>query len=240
MHPTNAIRDRLARHRRRNSAGVQLALASAVVVGVLAVGVVTFLLWPRWPGSAVPPGAPELPIVIEGVTFKVPPAAIRVPVQRRPGVQERLDLAFLWPSLTPPDPAAKPLSPQPGAALDRLFVTIAASEGALAPLDRLKTIYPRYAEADPVPGPDGLHTTRFRDGSPYQGEDLFFEADAPERFLARCSRDGLNAMPGTCLLERRIGAAVVTVRFPRDWLAVWRELDAGIDRLIAELKQGGE
>ena len=45
---------------------------------------------------------------VGGVTFNVPPAAIRVPVQRQPGAQARIDLTFLWPSLTPPDPAIKP------------------------------------------------------------------------------------------------------------------------------------
>ena len=73
-----------------------------------------------------------------GVAFNIPPAAIRMPVQRRPGTQERVDLAFLWPSLTPPDPALKP---PPGAPVDpteRLFVTIAASDGTLPPIERVQ------------------------------------------------------------------------------------------------------
>ena len=53
------------------------------------------------------PDAPSLPITVAGVAFNVPPAAIRIPVQRRPGAHERVDLAFLWPSLEPPDPHAK-------------------------------------------------------------------------------------------------------------------------------------
>ena len=62
----------------------------------------------------------------------------------------------------------------------------------------------------------------FRDGTPYQGEDLYVEAAAPERFMPRCSRPGAGATPGTCLYERRIGAADIMVRFPRDWLIDWR------------------
>src|SRR5882762_10368666 len=65
-----------------------------------------------------------------GVAFNLPPAAIRVPVQRRPGTQERVDLAFLWPSLEPPDPNAKPPAPGPAAetsqAFARVFMTIAS------------------------------------------------------------------------------------------------------------------
>ena len=39
--------------------------------------------------------------------FNIEPAAIRRPLQRKPGTQERVDLAYLWPSLVPPEPAAK-------------------------------------------------------------------------------------------------------------------------------------
>ena len=67
-------------------------------------------------------------------------------------------------------------------------MTIAASDTTLAPLERLKTIYPRYADAAPIVGADGLSVQGFRDGSPYQGEDLICEPASPERFLLRCTR----------------------------------------------------
>ena len=63
----------------------------------------------------------------------------------------------------------------------------------------------------------------FRDDTPYKGEDLFFESNAPEHFLVRCSRKGVHSHGG-CLFERRIGNADVTVRFPRDWLNDWQTL----------------
>ena len=48
-------------------------------------------------------------------------------------------------------------------------------------------------------------------------------------------------MPGTCLHERRLGSADITVRFPRDWLNDWRATAAGIDRLVAKITPtGGE
>ena len=73
-----------------------------------AVAYIVYVLWPRWPGAPVALDAPALPITIAGVAFNVPPAAIRMPVQRRPGAQERIDLAFMWPSLKPADTAPKP------------------------------------------------------------------------------------------------------------------------------------
>jgi len=43
-------------------------------------------------------------------------------------------------------------------------------------------------------------------------------------------------MPGICLYERRIDAADVVVRFPRDWLHDWRMVADKLDRLIASLR----
>ena len=56
---------------------------------------------------ADPLDAPAIPITVANVLFDVPPAAIRAAVQRHPGPHERVDLAFIWPSLTPPQPDAK-------------------------------------------------------------------------------------------------------------------------------------
>jgi hypothetical protein len=115
-----------------------------------------------------------------------------------------------------------------------LFVTIASGDDTLPLLERVQTIYPRYLAPEPTAGPDGLTLRDFRDSTPYQGEELVFEQAAPEHFLARCSRKGVTNS-GTCLLERRIGKADITLRFPRDWLSDWKGVANGIDRLIARL-----
>ena len=206
-----------------------------------AVALVVYLLWPRWPSAAIGPDAPAIPIMIAGVPFNVPPAAIRVPVQRRPGAQERVDLAFLWPSLEPPDPSAKPAAPAAGAVpaptqrFERIFMTIASAGDTLAPADRVVTIYPRYAATEAAHGPGGLTVLAFREGTPYQGEDLIYDATAPG-FLVRCTRNGAGPTPGTCLYERRIDTADIVVRFPRDWLGDWRSVAGKIETLIARLR----
>jgi len=199
---------------------------------LLAGGVMTYLLWPLWP-EAVPADAPALPITVSGVTFNVPPGAIRAAVQRRPGAQERIDLTFQWPSLDPPPRAVKGAPvPAPG---ERLFVTIARDDGKLPPEERLKTVYPRYLAASTAKGEDGLVTQAFREESPYKDEDLIYQAAAPERFFARCTRTS-GPRPGMCLHERRIGSADLTFRFPRDWLTEWGDISENIERLIAQLR----
>src|SRR5437016_12985076 len=92
----------------RSRASLRLSLVVSLALALLAVGYVAFVLWPRWPGPDAL-GAPPLPITVAGELFNVPPAAIRLATQHHAGPQERLDLAFLWPSLSPPDPAAKPM-----------------------------------------------------------------------------------------------------------------------------------
>lgn len=228
------------RARDRRAARNLLALPIALFFGfvLLALAYVAYVLWPRWPAPVVD-GAPSLPITVAGVTFNVPPAAIRVAMQRHAGPQARLDLAYLWPSLAPPDPKALPAPTAPGQTFDRMFVTIASAEGALPPVERFKTIYPRYLEMQIVSGPDGLAVRPFRDGTPYQGEDLIYDPAAPEPFILRCSRDGAGQTTGICLYDRRIGAADITVRFPRNWLSEWRNVARGIDKLVAGMKPSG-
>ena len=223
-------------HRRRRGGGLSgrlVGISIALVAAGVAVAPIAYMLWPA--PKAISLDAPSLPINVGGVAFNVPPAAIRFKVQRRPGAQVRVDLSFVWPSLTPPDLSIKPLPTDTPEVTDRLFVTIAASDSTLPPLERFKVIYPRYLDAAPVVGTDGLSTQVFRDGTAYQGEDLIHDPLRPEQFLLRCTRI-TSLTPPMCLHERRIGGADITVRFPRHWLLDWRTVSEGIERLIAGFK----
>jgi hypothetical protein len=213
---------------------------------VVAAGIfVSFVLWPTWPSAPVALDAPAIPITVAGVLFDVPPAAIRTAVQRHPGPHERIDLAFLWPSLTPPPADAKAANQPavelerdaaaaPADASERLFVSIAALGAVLPPAERLRIIYPRYVEAQATAGSDGLAILPFRAGTPYEGEDVVYLAANPEQFFARCTRQA-GAVPGTCIHERLLDAAAITLRFPRVWLGDWLGVAAGFDRLMAQL-----
>src|SRR6266446_9495196 len=101
----------LRRRRREKSGQFLLPLVVLAAVAVSAFVYIGYVLWPRWPTPRL--DAPALPIMVAGVAFNLPPAAIRVPVQRRPGTQERVDHAFLWHSLEPPDPNATTPAPGP-------------------------------------------------------------------------------------------------------------------------------
>lgn len=227
---------------RRMGGGFPLPpLALFLALALLGGSFVAYVLWPTWSAAPVALDAPAIPVTIDGVLFEVPPGAIRAAVERHPGPHERLDLAFLWPSLKPPPDGSSATQTAAAAstaeAAGRLFVTIAPLGSVLPPNERLRSIYPRYVEATASAGADGLAILPFRTGSPYQGEDLVYFADAPDRFFARCTRQ-VGIVPGSCLADREVDRVVVTLRFARDWLKDWREVAAGFDRLLAQLGQG--
>jgi hypothetical protein len=220
------------RHRPGVARRILVALSILLMVG-LASAPIAYMLWPQ--PKPVAPDAPSLPITIGGMGFNVPPAAIRFKMQRRAGPQARVDLVFLWPRLEPPTPVTAVALADAPKVTERIFVTIAGSDNTLPPAERLKAIYPRYVVPGPAIDMGGLQVRAFRSGTPYQGEDLIYDPATPARLLMRCTQS-FAATPGTCLHERRLGSADVTVRFPRDWLSDWRGTADGIDRLIAKLR----
>ncbi len=227
----------------RKSNGLLVTIALLIVVIAAAATFVFVELRPSWPSKTVTLDAPAVPVTVAGVLFDLPAAAIRVPVQRHPGAHERIDLVFLWPSLTPPGPESAAATPAvsiekdalPAAGpTDRLFVTIAGLGAVLPPAERLRSIYPRYFSSEATAGSDGLAVLPFRIGTPYEGEDLIYFAEQPEAFFARCTRP-LRTVPGTCVYERLLDTAEITLRFPRQWLQDWRSVAGGLDRLLGQI-----
>jgi hypothetical protein len=215
---------------------VPVLLAGATALGAIAL--VAYLLWPTW--SASGSSTPErLPVSVGGTLFNVPTGSVRMKIQRHSGPQERIDLAFSFPSLDAPEgPREGPRHvtaetvDEVNRSIDRIFLSIAAHHDALAPEVRISTIYPRYLEQASNTVDDELTMRTFRDGTPYSGEDLFSAATVG--LTARCSRDA--ATPGMCLSERRIDGADLTFRFPRSWLAQWRDVANAMDRLTLQLR----
>src|SRR5260370_10143959 len=148
----------IARSSRKDPRGHMIPIMAASAVTVSAIALVAYLLWPTW-GPEASSSPARLPVSIGATLFNVPNAAIRMKIQRHSGPQERVDLAFVYPSLEAPE-APKHVSAdtveeaiQP---IDRIFLSIAAHHDTLAPEIRVRTIYPRYLEQTSTPGPTGL------------------------------------------------------------------------------------
>jgi len=210
---------------------VPIAVGSGLAAGAIAL--VAYLLWPTW-GTDPAHGPGRLPVQVGGTLFNVPTAAIRRKIQRHSGPQERVDLSFSFPSLQPPEApkhvSADTVEEQPQA-IDRIFVSIAAHRDSLAPDMRVRTIFPRYLEPASTAVDSGLSMRAFKDGTPYGGEDLFMAGEPA--LMARCTRDA--ATPGMCLSERRVEGADLIFRFPRSWLAQWRDVATAMERLTMQM-----
>jgi len=218
-------------HRSRWSTVLVVVLTT--LAGASALATVAYLLWPTWRATS-PDDPARLPITVGSALFNVPAKAIRVRMQRRAGPQERIDLAFAWPSLLPPEPqghlTAESVEDRP-VPIDRIFLSIATDGGVITPIERARTIYPRYVEAQ-ADTQDGLTGRAFRDNTPYRGEDLF-TAEKPA-FIARCTREAMT--PGMCMSERRVDGAHLTFRFPRNWLSDWRGVATSMDTIVSRLQ----
>jgi hypothetical protein len=223
----------LARSSRKDPRSHIVPILVAGAIAAAAVALVAYLLWPTW-GTDAAKGPERLPVSVGGTLFNVPAAAIRRKIQRHSGPQERVDLSFIFPSLAPPEApkhvSADTVEEQPQE-IDRIFLSISAHRDSLAPDMRVRTIYPRYLEQAATKVDDGLTMRAFKDGSPYASEDMFFASNPP--LNARCTRDA--ATPGMCLSERRIEGADLTFRFPRSWLAQWRDVTGAMERLTGQM-----
>jgi hypothetical protein len=223
----------IARGSRGRGGSHLIPVSLGCAIAAAAIALIAYLLWPTW-GVDASSAPARLPVSIGATVFNVPAAAIRMNIQRHSGPQERVDLSFAYPSLEASE-ASRHISVeavektiQP---IDRIFLSIAAHHDSLAPDMLVRTIYPRYLEQASTPGQDGLAMRAFRDGTPYSNEDMFF-ANTPG-LSARCTRD--TTTPGMCLSERRIDGADLTFRFPRSWLAQWRDVADAMDRLTVQL-----
>jgi len=220
------------RHRGRTLPHLRLIIVASGA-GAAAIAVILYVLWPTFQPASVN-GPKQLPITIGGMLFNVPSTAVRMRVQRRSGPQDRVDLAFAYPALTPPEPqphVSADTAEQTQITVDRLLLSIALRGDELSPEERVRTIYPRYVDPRTA-SQDGLMGQAFLDSSPYRGEDLFTANEAP--FAARCTRDQMT--PGICLSQRRIDNVDMTFRFPRAWLSEWRNVAAAMDRLVHQLR----
>ncbi len=230
---TTLTSNRGRRRDRRSRRSPLPAVIASIAAAAGAVGLVTWLLWPTWtPQQAGDPS--EIPVSVGNTLFNVPAFAMRRKVQRHSGAQERVDLDFAYPSLGPPAAPRRVTAQtvdEEAPPIDVLFLSIALADDTVTPEERARTIYPRYLDAPRTAQADGLSLTPFRDGTPYANEDLAV-SQAPA-LVARCSRDALT--PGMCLSERRIEGADLVFRFPRSWLAQWRDVAGAMDRLVARI-----
>ena len=118
-------------------------------------------------------------------------------------------------------------------------LSLRADSNSLDGRARLMRIYqPRMA--DPKGEKDGFGLTRysFPGGSGYQDYELFAGETANDLELLLCERGSSQFSSPNCLaIDRPLGPNVsFSYRFKRAYLARWREISTGVEKLIAKFQ----
>lgn len=164
------------------------------------------------------------------VTVAYAPAYARFGGGRSGGRFDTLELAATFPDFRPAGDSVTPLAEADGSGKSALvFFTFARADRKMDPADMVGLLYARFLEPGVEETEQGLIKRAFQDGSPYQGEDLYFAPPEGRAFAARCARptkpsDGL---PETCLSLFRESGLDISIRFGRPLLARWQRLAPG-------------
>jgi hypothetical protein len=109
----------------------------------------------------------------------------------------------------------------------------------LSEADRLQRVYMGYVlNPRGTEGPYGLRQYAFRGDSGYRNEDLFVGESDTGLLVMRCVRLGPDVTSPNCMRDMPVARGVsLFYRFKRAHLAKWREIDKGIDKLIASFEK---
>ncbi len=171
---------------------------------------------------------------IGATALTVPSAWLRPGMSRTGGAVERLDLVIPWPD----EPADGEADAKRGtAAIEKVvLVALTGADAALAPAQRPARLYSRFLTAEVWPNPGGLVLRRFRQGTPYEDEELYLSPPDGHAFAARCPR-GVSTLPVRegCVAEIRVGQLDAQLRFAPAQLVAWERLAEGARRVIASM-----
>jgi len=157
------------------------------------------------------------------------------PNARQGGAVDALDLAAFFPDFSPAgdigDVDAHTDLAERFARI--VFVTAKPSDSSLDPAERPAKLYQRFLDENSWSHPGGLVARAFVEGSPFEGDELYYVAPEGREFAARCRRpDPARKTPNTCIYDFRLGDLDVEMRFSAALLAEWATLKAGVRGLI--------
>jgi hypothetical protein len=233
--------------------GLRLALprSTAIAIGIVAGAIVVIAALFLWFGETIDRfhtrvafdgrtmDRTPVNLFIAGTALTIPANMIRFAAARHSGATDRADLLLHWPELDgfAEHNAAVFRDIEPTAPL--IFVTILGRDADFGTTGWLDRIYTRYFSDDAWAGPDGLVGVRLAEDSGYAGEDLFFQPDATEPFVARCTPEGNSEMPSTCMREILIGDALIArYRFNKTLLGEWEKIDPAVRARVEGFVRG--
>ena len=213
------------------------------VSGFMALAAIVFYVLSAWYGELVSKGGHTnddslRKIVIVNDLVNVPANMIRFPSQRKAKSVTRLDLYAHWPSLNGySDELAKDLDSMADNS-PLLFVSLEPRTMSKDMTGRIENIYELFFGGPPVDAGNGLVRRAFSSESAFFSEDLYYEANSPYPFAARCIRESDKIAAPICIRDIHIGHdLMLTYRFHTSLLPQWMTLDRAVRRRFAAMIQ---
>ena len=114
-----------------------------------------------------------------------------------------------------------------------VFLELRAADPRLDPAERTSRLYSRFLVESSWSHPGGLVARKFEDGSPFEGDELFYTPPDGRDFAARCRQpDPERKTPNTCIASFRTRAIDVELRFSAGLISQWQALIAGARGVI--------
>lgn len=211
-----------------------------VVTAVLSAGILLLYLAPSTPilfeEQVVPTARNDIVrLIVHGRAFYVPANYLEFASQRQDGDHREVSLFALLPDMTGWSNWQAQTFSSNAADSPVVFLVIRNENVALSEADRLKRVYLGYVnDENGTPGPYGLRQFTFRNDSGYRDEELYVGETEKGGVVMRCVRLSHEVPSPSCLRDALIAPGVsLSYRFKRSHLSQWREIAAGVDRLIA-------
>lgn len=178
-------------------------------------------------------------IALGGEKLEAPSGYLR-PNSRQGGAMDTLEMAALFPDFSPAgDTRGVNAHTDLAERFARMvFVTAKPSDSGPDPADLPAKLYQRFLDQTSWSHPGGLVARAFVDGSPFEGDELYYVEPDGRTFAARCRRpDPERKTPNTCVYDFRLGGLDVEMRFSAGLLSEWARLKAGAQGMIESARR---
>jgi hypothetical protein len=175
-------------------------------------------------------------IVIGNDVVFVPANMVRFRSQRRASMLERLDLYLLWPDMSGYSEARKSEFNRTAVNPAILFLTLEPRSMSQDMSGRIEPIYSKFLTGPALDAGNGLLRRALTPDGGFNGEELWFEANSPYPFAARCVRPDEPSATPYCLRDIHMGQDLsVTYRFHQSLIGEWMVLDAAVRAQVKRL-----
>ena len=213
------------------------------ITGFMALVVVALYFSSNWYGELISRGGQTSDlslrkIVIANDVVNVPANMIRFANQRNATSLPRLDLYAQWPSLSGYSDALANDFDSLADDAPLLFVSLEPRSMSKDMTGRIEAIYGHFFGGPPVDAGNGLVRRAFSSRTAFFSEDLYYEADSPYPFAARCIRESDKIAAPFCIRDIHIGHdLMLTYRFHANLLPQWMTLDRAVRQKFGAMVQ---